>query len=283
MIHPRTVAVVLTTHNRPITILKRALDSVFRQTYVPFKIVVADTSTAPEVSSAITDYIGSLDRSDLELISLPGRSNNYGRNRGAGSVGGDYIAFLDDDDEWFPRKLESQIRMMDDNISMIYSNYVVEDKREDIISRFDRMPESDRFEIRILGENIIGCTSMPLLSRKAFYEAGCFDESIESNQEWDLWIRILQKHDVKYCPEIAGIKHYSTESISNARRRRAAGWVRLLMKHADKYIKNPEQLAIATGFFSREMFGKKMYLTGMVAFMAHVVLRVTCMKKDGGE
>jgi len=130
--------------------------------------------------------------------------------------------------------------------------------------------------MKILGENVIGCTSMPLLSTKAFKEAGGFDESFKANQEWDLWIRMLQNGYVKCCPEIAGIKHSSKESISNSRYKRTDGWIRLLMKHSRLYRKNPKQFFKATEYFSGEMFNKKMYLTGAVVFMMHEFFNVIC-------
>jgi len=278
-----TVAVILTTHNRSLPILKRALNSVFSQTRAASKIIIVDTNTNSAVSSAISDYINSIRTADLELIQLPGKSNNYGRNHGATLAGGDYIAFLDDDDEWFPRKLEGQMGMIDENISIVHSNYEIENAGGDITQLFDCMPEVDGLNIRILGENIIGCTSMPLVSSKVFFEEGRFDESLESNQDWDLWIRILQRHDAKYCSEIAGVKHYSAESISNNKRRRVRGWIRLLMKHARLYRKNPEQFAIATGFFSGEMFSKKLYLTGTAALMIHFMFRTVYLKNEGRE
>lgn len=275
-----TIAVVLTTHNRSPSILKRALDSVFGQTHVASKIIIVDTNTDSVVSSAISDYIKSIMVADLELIQLPGKSNNYGRNYGASISGGEYIAFLDDDDEWAPRKLESQIKIIDDDIPMVYSNYEIENASGGITQLFECTPESDSLNVRILGENIIGCTSMPLVSSKVFFEEGCFDEALVSNQEWDLWIRILQRHNANYCPEIAGIKHHSTESISNDRCRRAIGWIRLFMKHAKAYRKNPEQFAIATGFFNSEMFNKKMYLIGTATLFTHVMLKAIYLKND---
>ena len=276
MKHFLSISVVLVTFERSPSILKRALDGVFAQTYAVSKIIIADMNTDSSISSAISDYIGLIDRSDVELIRLPGRPNNHGRNRGASLTESDYIAFLDDDDEWSPRKLESQMDIMGENVSMVYSNYEIEGEKGDNTQFFDKTPEIDDIKTKILGENVVGCTSIPLLSIKAFHEAGGFDESFKANQDWDLWIRILQNGDAKYCPEIAGIKHSSKESISNSRRRRTDGWIRLLMKHAKLYRKNPNQFAKATGFFGGEMFNKKMYLTGAVAFITHAVFRAIC-------
>lgn len=254
------------------------MNSIFHQTYAPSKIIVVNTSKELETISSKSNYIESLNRPSLELINLPGRSNNYGRNCGASSFESDYIAFLDDDDEWHPQKLENQIKIIDDDVSIIYSNYMIEDKKGDLSPRFDGFPIGEELKVEIIGENVIGCTSMPLLSHKVFHETGGLDKSLESNQEWDLWIRILQNHDAIYCPEIAGIKHYSTEGISNSGRKRATGWIRLLMKHAKKYRRNPKQFAIATGFFSGEMFDKKMYLTGISTFLIHMLFKIIYMK-----
>lgn len=273
------ISVVIVTHNRPISIFERSLKSVLSQTYKNIQITIVYTGKNPEKSELISKYINSLDETSLQLIQLPNGSNNLARNIGFNASKGDYIAFLDDDDEWTSDKLEKQMKLFGENVSMVYSNYytIDSDNKKNIF--FQDAPDNDNIKSKILGKNVIGCTSIPLISSKAFAEAGEFDESLRANQEWDLWIRILQENNVIFSPAIAGIKYHSKNSISNDKYRRAAGWIRLLMKHTQKYRKNREQLTIATGFFAGEMLSKKMYLTGTAVLVFHFLLRGTGLKK----
>ena len=259
----------MVTCGRPISFLRRSLNSVISQTYENFQVIVVDSNIDPNISCVISEYIGSLNQMKLQLIRLPGASNNLARNTGFQASRGDYVAFLDDDDEWAPDKLEKQLKLFEKNTSIVYSNYYITNDKGEKNLFFSNTLKKDNLKVEILGENVIGCTSMPLISSKAFIEVGGFDESFKANQDWDLWIRILQKNNAVYSSVIAGVKHYTQDSISNNRYRRISGWIRLFMKHAGKYSKNREQLTKATGFFAGEMLSKKTYLIGTAALIFH--------------
>jgi len=271
MEHLPLISIILVTCGRPISFLKRSLNSIISQTYENFQVTIVDSNTDSNTSCLISEYINSLDRIKMQLIRLPGASNNLARNTGFKASKGDYVAFLDDDDEWAPDKLEKQVKLFEENTSIVYSNYhIINDKgKKDLF--FPDILKKDNLKVEILGENVIGCTSMPLISSKTFIEVGGFDESFKANQDWDLWIRILQKNNAVYSSTIAGVKHYTQDSISNNKYRRISGWIHLFMKHAGKYAKNREQLTKATGFFAGEMLNKKIYLVGMAALIFHFV------------
>ncbi|MDN5358033.1 MAG: hypothetical protein PWR17_1202 [Candidatus Methanomethylophilaceae archaeon] len=272
-----SISVVLITCNRPLNILERSLNSVLFQTYRNIWVIIVDTNIDSEISKKIANYVGSLCRSNIELIKMPGGSSNQARNAGFNMTNSEYVAFLDDDDEWALDKLEKQLEFFKEGISLVYSNYYVADKND--FKLFIDAPYEGNLKTIILGENVIGCTSMPLLLTQAYIDVGGFDQSFKANQDWDLWIRILQNHKVAYSPTIAGTKHYSDNSISNSRYRRASGWFSLFIKHAGKYMKNREQLVVALGFFSREMLHKKVYIVGAPAFILYLLIEKINFKR----
>jgi glycosyltransferase involved in cell wall biosynthesis len=99
------VSVVIPTLNRP-KLLLRAIDSVLRQTHQQIEVIVVVDRPDPDTISAIR----SRDDSRLQLLVNPHPLTAAGaRNFGAGHATGEWIAFLDDDDEWLPNKLERQI------------------------------------------------------------------------------------------------------------------------------------------------------------------------------
>lgn len=100
-----TISVVIPTLNRP-ALLLRALDSVFAQTLQPLEIVVVLDGSQEETLTALK-RVG---RDSLQVIVLEKRSGApVARNEGVKAARGAWIAFLDDDDEWLPRKLEAQM------------------------------------------------------------------------------------------------------------------------------------------------------------------------------
>lgn len=266
------ISVILLTYNRPFPIFKRALDSILSQTYKNIQTIVVDNSTDSEISEKIAKYVSSLQEPNLQLISLFGILNNKARNIGFNAAKGEYVAFLDDDDEWTVGKLEKQLELFNNEVSLVYSNYRVMDSATEEHLFFDKPPRTNTLDADILGGNVIGCTSIPIMKKQAFIDVGGFDESFKANQEWDLWIRLLQNHEAAYSSEIAGIKHYSENSISNRKYRRFAGWASIFINHAPKYHKNKKQLKKALKHFIWEMFNEKMYFAGMIALPLYILL-----------
>ena len=99
------VSVVIPTLDRP-KLLLRAIDSVLRQTYEKIEVIVVVDRPDPDTISAVR----AVNDPRLQLIVNPQPSTAAGaRNAGADHARGEWIAFLDDDDEWLPSKLERQI------------------------------------------------------------------------------------------------------------------------------------------------------------------------------
>jgi glycosyltransferase involved in cell wall biosynthesis len=100
-----TVTVVIPTFNRP-ALLLRAVESVLRQTFGHFEIVVVIDGLDP----ASRDVIEQLREPRLRYLELPEKvGGSEARNVGVRSANGRWIALLDDDDEWLPDKLEMQL------------------------------------------------------------------------------------------------------------------------------------------------------------------------------
>lgn len=101
----KLVSAIITTHNR-LELLKRAIESVKKQTYSNIEcIVVSDGS-----SDGTDDYCRTIE--GIVFISIPkdeSRGGNHARNVGIDASHGEYVAFLDDDDYWLPEKIEKQV------------------------------------------------------------------------------------------------------------------------------------------------------------------------------
>lgn len=109
------VSVIIPTYKRPVTFLARAVESVRNQTYSNIEIIIVDDSTGAYAGRSETeDYIHSLD--DPRIQYFQNETNCGGaltRNRGISYARGKYITFLDDDDEYLPRKVETQAEFME--------------------------------------------------------------------------------------------------------------------------------------------------------------------------
>lgn len=183
------VSVIIPTHNR-FKLLFRAIESVINQTYNDIEIIVVSDGSTDDTDVFMQRY---LDNSRVKYISYsPARGGNYARNRGIEAAEGEYIAFLDDDDEWLPIKVERQVAMMEENheIGLVYTGINCIYVNEGISYIFKPTSKGDLSK-KILFQNCIGSTSSVML-RRSLCRACRFDENLQARQDFDLWINVLQ-------------------------------------------------------------------------------------------
>ncbi len=252
------VSTVIITYDRDTSYLSRSLDSVLNQTTPTSELIIVDGGTE-EHCEKTQNYIDSIESTiPIRLIGRTDMRAPEARNLGASQCTGEYIAFLDDDDEWYPDKLKSQLSLSESKPALIYSPY-----DEEVNGRVRRYQFDENGYPSILSRNIIGCTSFPLVRKDVFDGVGGFDESFQSNQEWDLAIRILKDHDAAFCDVMAGLKH-DNPGITSDVRKRLSGWNSIFRKHLSEYRDNPERYRKAAYTFYREM-KKRRYPRGIAS------------------
>lgn len=237
------ISVVITTHNRPIKILKRALDSVLKQSYQNIEVfIVNDSPLNIELSNNIEKWLDVYQDDRIRYII---HEKNMGacqaRNTGAERANGEYIAFLDDDDEWLPNKLETQIKYMSNKkVGLVYcSSFIIKENGVKELHLAKNI--SCNFQKKILRNNFVGSTSFPLLRLKAFKECGMFDTKLESCQDYDMWIRILQKYEAKFVEEPLCNYYLSNDSIfKKSSSKYMNGDLYILEKYRNDFEKYPD-------------------------------------------
>ena len=186
---PPLVSVVIPTHNRA-KMLEAAIRSALGQTLTDHEIVVSDDASDDETPRVVRAV------KDPRVIYLRGEDRRGGaaaRNAAIRNSRGAYIAFLDDDDEWFPEKLERQMevfRASREAPGLVYSSYIVEDRESGRLLGKKIAEKRGDVSREILVNNVVGGTSCVVVKRHAIEEAGLFDEALPSFQDYDLWIRM---------------------------------------------------------------------------------------------
>ena len=171
--------VSVTVYNASATI-ERTLRSVMMQTYTPLEIIVVDDGSNDN-SAAIVERIR---REDPRIVLL--RQSNEGvaraRNLGIAHAHGTFIAPIDADDIWHPRKIEKQIAVMEgggDRIGLVYCYCRNIDERDFITVQEWQQHEArgDVYALLILS-NFVGNASSPLIRRANLEEVGGYDPSL---------------------------------------------------------------------------------------------------------
>ena len=211
------VSAIITTHNRPPETVLRAVNSVLSQTYENMELIVVDDSTSEyshrqDVENTVR---GASDR--ILYIKHPtSRGANAARNTGLAYAKGYYVAFLDDDDEWSPNKIEEQLMGFTDNtIALVYCGMVIIDEKHNKRYEYNSSFNKGNVYKELLKENFIGSTSNPLIKRECIDRVGHFDIGFESAQDYDLWLRLAKKYPVSYVEKpLLNYHSHDNERIS---------------------------------------------------------------------
>ncbi len=134
------ISVVIPTRNRPGFVL-RAIESARRQTYRPIQIVVVVDGPDDESVKALR----SVQDEHLKIVALQENvGGSEARNTGVRESGGEWIALLDDDDEWMPEKLEKQMALLQGlpNKHAFAACRFVERSNDEVRTYPSRIPES---------------------------------------------------------------------------------------------------------------------------------------------
>ena len=187
------VSVIIPTYNRP-GFLAGALKSVLAQSFKDLEILVVDDCGSDDAAAVVKSF----GRAEVRYLRHNGRRGAAAaRNTGILQSSGEYIAFLDDDDEWYPEKLARQMDAMlvsPAQVGGIYTGYYMVN-RDDGQIRGQIVP-TERGDIypALLAGNCVGSTSCMLLRRSCFDEIGFFDERLPSFEDYDLWLRAARKY-----------------------------------------------------------------------------------------
>lgn len=236
------VSVVLPTHNRP-ELLRCAIISVRAQTYTDWELIVVDDGSIPSAQNIVEGFHDP--RIRFIRHELP-RGGGAARNAGIKAVHGEYVAFLDDDDEWAPEKLMVQMGRFTatgPEVGFCFSavTNVYDDHRERTIV-LDGI--RDHF-IRALGNPKGYLTVTLVVKRSAFDDAGVFDESFPSHQEAELVIRLAKRFKGLGVnqPLVLVNMRGGYERVGTALQRRIAGRNMLVEKHIAELREHPAVLA----------------------------------------
>jgi glycosyltransferase involved in cell wall biosynthesis len=186
--------------------LRQAIESVLRQTYRDFELIVVDDAS----QDATGEIVATIRDPRLHLIRhQEKRGPSAARNTGILNATGDCVAFLDADDIWLPEKLERQVDLLSrqPSVGFVYCGT----HEVDASLRFLRTPAlgppwppagPDAF-IRLLKQEncVVAPLSTMMLRRACLDQVGLFDETIVQAEEFELLLHLAYHWDIAFVPE----------------------------------------------------------------------------------
>lgn len=205
----RLVSVIIPTRDRALS-LPRALDSACAQEGLGRRfelevIVVDDASSDPTA-----EVIGRYPR--VHYIRFPARRGAAAAyNAGLRASRGEYISFLDDDDEWLPHKLHVQVPLLDGHpdVGVVYGQSLVRFGGRETLRPGTAEAPSGRVFLPMLLNNFCGHHACLLGRREAFERAGPFDESLASYEDYDMSLRLAFCTRFLFAPGVVDVYNLS--------------------------------------------------------------------------
>ncbi len=186
-----TVSVIIPTFNRA-HYLKSAIESVLGQTFKDLELIVVDDGSTDETQREVRSYCEKDKR--VYYISQSNTGVSVARNSGLSRATGKYVAFLDDDDKWLPRKLQIQVNFMETHpeVGLCYTRLRIVYGTNSHGRRSRAIPENlvTTFE-KMLGETFIPSSTV-LIRKDDMDKISWFNPRYKTCQDWDLWLRFVQ-------------------------------------------------------------------------------------------
>lgn len=186
------VSVITPTYNA-VRFIRETIDSVQRQTYPHWELILIDDASRDETVALIQEEMSD---SRIRLIVLPKNSGAaVARNTGIAAAKGKYLAFLDSDDLWLPQKLEKQVAFMQQNdAAFSFTRYRIIEENGTQTPFVVPIPKQIDYH-GLLKNTIIGCLTVMLDREKL---GAVQMPNIRTRQDTALWLQILRQGHVAY-------------------------------------------------------------------------------------
>jgi glycosyltransferase involved in cell wall biosynthesis len=221
------VSIIMPSYNTA-RFLQETIDSVLAQTYQNWELIIVDDCSTDDTASIVESI------KDDRIRFFQNETNSgaaVSRNRALREARGRWIAFLDSDDLWEPKKLEKQIFFMEENnCSFSYTNYLEIDE-----------------ESRPLGRIVTGPKRITKTGMYSYCWPGCLTvmydaeklgmlqiEDIKKNNDYAMWLKLCKKADCLLLDEVLASYRRREGSISNHSYIKLIRWHYLLFREAEK-------------------------------------------------
>jgi Glycosyltransferases involved in cell wall biogenesis len=196
----KTISVIIPTYNYG-RFLREAIDSALAQSYTPLEIIVVDDGSIDDTPQILAEYG---DR--IRAIRQDNQGVGAARNTGIAAARGEYLAFLDSDDLWHPRKLAAQIARFeaDPSLGLVHCGAESIDAAGNTLSvsltGMEGWVGPDL--LRLDREVIAGPGSNAMVPKRVAEELGGYDNRLQPSEDWDFCYRVAVRYRVGFVGEV---------------------------------------------------------------------------------
>ncbi len=243
------VSVVLPVYNGE-RYLSQALEGIFSQSFRDFEVIAVDDG-----STDASRQILEARRDQIVILSQSNGGPAKARNLGVKNSSGNYLAFLDQDDVWYSRKLETQLEVfgVHPEVGLVFSNMDLVDGEGRLLEPrwLDRIDESKSFVGAFLSGHHGPSPSTVLVKRELVEEAGLFDEDLIGLDDVALWFRLHRLAPFFYLDEPLVGRRVHASNLSWQRGRIEESWVIFLRRLRREHEGSLDKLRLIDHWLSR--------------------------------
>ncbi|PWJ36996.1 glycosyltransferase family 2 protein [Fibrobacter succinogenes] len=236
----KMVSVVITTYGRIGTLIFEAINSVRNQTYKNIEIIVVDDNG---IGSEFQKLNEELLKRETDIRYLANKKNlgaQASRNLGILASKGEFVACLDDDDLWAPKKIEKQLKLIEtEKLDLVYCNgyrFYNDDIEQKKLYQFNFISNECLDFLTELRSDHIGSTSIPLMRKDSLAQTGLFDVNMPARQDYEMWLRFCKHCKVKGINEpLFYYRYHSGNRITKSYSKEIRSYRLLLNKYKDDY------------------------------------------------
>lgn len=197
---PPLVTAILPVFNRAACVA-RAIESVLNQTYPAIELIIIDDGSSDGTTEIVERYCGA-----ATILRQDNAGVYAARNLALQHARGDYVAFIDSDDAWFPGKITQQMRLMQPGIALVFGDIeIVSTPRDDVPAS----PHTGFAAVTPHRGNVLAAlawgnfvpTCTALVRRSALESIGHFDTSSRISADYLAWFRLAKQHRFDFVPD----------------------------------------------------------------------------------
>jgi len=235
------ITAIITTFNRA-QFLEKAVKSILTQTFENFELLVLDNSSTDNTQEIVKGF----NDKRIKYIKHKPIGISAARNLGVKKASGEFIAFLDDDDEWLPNKLQNQIDIFKKNkldAALVYGGFVWINEKNKIIGK--HLPALRGYILKELlsqKDYFTGSASNPMIRKSVFKNIGYYNKNVLTGEDWEFYLRLSQKFKIDFTNKfVVKIKQHSGSRLGD-KLLEAAELELLVLKNYSEIFKNNPRL-----------------------------------------
>jgi glycosyltransferase involved in cell wall biosynthesis len=187
--------------------LLRALESIANQTYRNVELVIVDDGSTDDTRQVCEEFLASHPYLRAQYLHKENGGQSAARNFGAAACSGEYVGFLDQDDEWYANKLQTVVPWLSNkSIDVLYTDADIIDGDDKVTSKSIHQnqkygwPHPKTAVEDVLFKDIFVMPGLMTIRKSAFDAVAGFDEKLSGYEDDDLFLRLFERFQIFYLP-----------------------------------------------------------------------------------